>query len=95
MKKPDLKLAAVLAACILQTAASGATPPLIAGDPILIPDSHGKFDFIETDPQTSRLLATHTGNKTLDIFDSVSGSLVKQCPTGASQGVAIDGGNGK
>jgi len=94
MKKPPLKLAAVLAACILQTAAPGATPPLIPGVPILIPESHGKFDFIEIDPQTSRLLATHTGNKTLDVFDSSSG-LIKQCPTGASQGVAIDGGNGK
>jgi len=58
--------------------------------PMLVPDSHGKFDFIEVDPQTSRLLASHAGNKTLDIFDSVSGKLLAHCPTGAAQGVAID-----
>ncbi len=82
-------------AWLLQNAASGQTPPLTSGAPILIADSHGKFDFIETDPQTSRLLASHTGNKTLDVFDSVTGAFISHCDTGGAQGVAIDSENGK
>ncbi len=89
-----LRLACAAGACILHAAASAA-PPLTASDPILIPDSHGKFDFIEIDPQNARLLTTHTGNKTLDVFDASSGALVKHCPTGAAQGVAVDSENGK
>jgi YVTN family beta-propeller protein len=70
-------------------------PPLIPEEPILIPDSHGKFDFIEFDSHTSRLLAAHPGNATLDVFDSVSGKLIKHVPAGVAQDAAIDEKAGK
>ena len=75
--------------------ASAATAPLKADEPILVPDSKGKFDFIEVDTTARRLLANHTQNGTLDVFDLDSGKLIKHCPTGAAQGVGVDEKGGK
>jgi DNA-binding beta-propeller fold protein YncE len=75
---------------------SAATPPpLVAEAPILIPEAHGKFDFIEVDSQASRLLAAHPGNATLDVFDLNSGKLIKHVTAGVAQDAAIDEKGGK
>lgn len=80
---------------VFATSVYGAPSPLTAGVPIQVADSKGGFDFLEVDPVHRRLLADHTGNGTLDIFDLDSGKLLKQVPTGAAQGVAIDLANDK
>jgi DNA-binding beta-propeller fold protein YncE len=41
------------------------------------------------DEARRRLLANHTANNTLDVFDLDSGKLIKQVPTGKAQGVAV------
>ncbi len=69
--------------------------PLSAEAPILIPDSKGSFDFIRMDEANHRVLACHTGNNTLDVFDAADGKLLKKIPTGKCQDVAVDGATGK
>jgi DNA-binding beta-propeller fold protein YncE len=75
--------------------AGAAEAPLTAGEAIVVPDSKGPFDFLEVDASRRRLLANHTGNNTLDVFDVDSGKLIKHIPTGKAQGVAIDSQAGK
>jgi hypothetical protein len=36
---------------------------------MLVPAIKGKFDYLQVDEQFHRLLANHTGNGTLDVFD--------------------------
>ena len=66
-----------------------ASAPLVAGAPIVVPDSKGGFDYLQVDEARRRLLANHTANNTLDVFDLDSGKLIKQVPTGKAQGVAV------
>ena len=82
---------------LLRSLAPGhaASAPLKADAPIVVPDSKGRFDFIEVDTVARRLLANHTENKTLDVFDLDSGKLLKHVPTGSAQGVAVDEKGGK
>ena len=81
---------------LLSLAPGHAAPaPLKADEPIVVPDSKGRFDFIEVDTVARRLLANHTENKTLDVFDLDSGKLLKHVPTGSAQGVAVDEKGGK
>jgi YVTN family beta-propeller protein len=104
MKRHDINLIftrysslfAALSLAYSATMATGAdASPLVPEEPILIPDSHGKFDFMEFDPRASRLLAAHPGNATLDVFDSGSGKLIKQVTAGVAQDAAIDEKAGK
>jgi DNA-binding beta-propeller fold protein YncE len=55
-----------------------------------VPDSTGGFDFIKIDAARNRLLADHTGNSSLDVFDLSDGKLLKHVPTGKAQDVDID-----
>ncbi len=71
--------------------ATAAPPPLVADAPIVVPDSKGGFDYLQVDAAKRRLLANHTGNNTLDVFDLDTGKLLKHIPTGKAQGVAVDG----
>src|SRR6476619_155735 len=81
---------------LLSLAPANAAPaPLKADEPIVVPDSQGRFDFIDVDTVARRLLANHTQNGTLDVFDLDSGKLLKHCPTGAAQGVGVDEKGGK
>lgn len=87
-------LVAGLPAANLAVASEPATP-LLPGTPIEVPKSHGGFDFIEVDAQSSRLLAPHTRNGTFDLFSLESGVLEKQIAVGATQDVAVDSEGGK
>jgi len=69
--------------------------PLVVQEPVVVPDSKGGFDYLQVDAEKRRLLANHTGNNTLDVFDVQSGKLIKHVPTGKAQGVAIDSQSGK
>ncbi len=64
---------------------------LVADAPIKVPDSSGGFDFLKIDAARNRLLANHTGNNSLDVFDLADGKLLKHIPTGKAQDVAVDG----
>src|SRR3954469_7435658 len=72
-----------------------AAEPLVAGQPILVPDSTGSFDFLHVDSRNRRLLAAHTGNNTLDVFDLDTGKLIKHVATGKAQGEVVDNKRGK
>ncbi|MEO5915249.1 MAG: hypothetical protein ABIS50_13525 [Luteolibacter sp.] len=63
---------------------------LVADAPLKVPDSTGGFDFLKTDATRNRLLANHTGNNSLDVFDLADGKLLKHIPTGKAQDVAVD-----
>jgi YVTN family beta-propeller protein len=67
-----------------------AAQPLAAGTPILVPGSTGSFDFLHVDAANRRLLAAHTGNNSLDVFDLDTGKLIKHVATGKAQGEAVD-----
>lgn len=65
-------------------------PLLVADAPIKVPDSIGGFDFLKIDATRNRLLANHTGNNSLDVFDLADGKLLKHIPTGKAQDAAAD-----
>lgn len=69
---------------------ASSTMSLTAEPPILVPDSTGGFDFLDVDPAQRRLLAAHTGNNSLDVFDLDTGKLLKHVATGKAQGEAVD-----
>lgn len=86
----------VLALSILTTNLLAADSPVLVADPaIRVPDSKGGFDFLKIDEAQDRLLANHTGNNTLDVFNLNDGKLVKHIATGKAQDVAVDAADGK
>lgn len=80
-------------------AASGSakeSPPLLVpGSVIEVAGSHGKFDFLEIDETGHRLLASHTADGTVDIFDLATNRLLARPATGAAQDTAFDPRSGK
>ena len=69
-------MAPLILGALLQNTAKAA-PFLIAGKPIPLPGTSGRFDFIRMDPSSERLLLGHTGNHSFDVFDIKSGKLLK------------------
>ena len=68
---------------------------LIPGEPIPLPGTKGRFDFIRVDTAGNRLLLGHEENKTLDVFDLSFKKLLKAVPTGTAQDAAIDARRGR
>jgi DNA-binding beta-propeller fold protein YncE len=64
--------------------------PLTPGQPILLPGTQGKYDFIRVDPAGHRLLLGHEGNKSFDVFDLSTQTLLKVVPTSTSQDATVD-----
>ncbi|MEO5714910.1 MAG: PQQ-binding-like beta-propeller repeat protein [Luteolibacter sp.] len=94
--KPSPAHLTALAALLLGIPPCHAESPVLTPDaPVAVPDTKGGFDFIQVDAVGRRLLANHTRNGTFDVFDLDSGKLLKLCPTGAAQGVAVDEKGGK
>ena len=77
-------------AILLGGVAAHGGEPLRGDEPIVLPGTHGKFDFLSIDVAGNRLLAAHTGNTSLDVIDLDSGKLVKSIPTGAAQAAVAD-----
>ena len=75
---------------VLLLAFNANASPLTAGDPILLPGTHGGFDFIRTDTAANRLLLGHEGNKSFDVFDLGSRKLLKSVPTSTAQDATVD-----
>lgn len=69
---------------------SRAADLLTAGTPIVVPEAHGRFDFLAVDLEGRRLLAAHTGNASLDVVDLDHQEIVKVIPTGNAQASAVD-----
>jgi DNA-binding beta-propeller fold protein YncE len=92
MKKIQISvaLAFLYVAATLSTNAASLKP----GDPVLIDNAKGKFDFIRADSKGRRLLLAHTENKSLDVIDLDTHKLLKSIPTGAAQDAAVDSKNG-
>ncbi|HWB59591.1 MAG TPA: YncE family protein [Chthoniobacteraceae bacterium] len=66
------------------------SPPLNAGDPVLLPGTQDKYDFIRFDAAGNRLLLGHEGNKSFDVFDVATKKLLKTIPDTTSQDAATD-----
>lgn len=81
----------MLGGLLLSASAQTNTPlPLVAGEPIPLTGTSGRFDFIRVDAANDRLLLGHEENKTFDIVDLNSKKLLKAVPTGTSQDGAVD-----
>ena len=84
--------------CVLTASLVSAkeTPPLLVPGPVIeITGSHGKFDFLEIDQAGHRLLASHTADGTVDVFDLATNRLLGRPATGAAQDTAVDTRSGK
>lgn len=68
--------------------------PLTGGEPIPLPGTSGKFDFIRVDAVNNHLLLGHEENKTFDVVDLDSKKLLKAVATGTSQDGAVDASRG-
>jgi len=85
-----IRLVITLNCLLLGCALSASAAPLTPGDPILLPGTHGGFDFIRLDAAADRLLMGHEGNKSFDIFDINTRKLLKVVPTSTSQDAVAD-----
>jgi len=91
----SVRASGLIGVLCLATLPMRAAEPLVADKPILIPGAKGGFDFLEVDAARRRLLASHAGNGTLDVFDLDTGELIKLIGTGKAQDAAVDGLAGK
>lgn len=66
------------------------TELLVPGATVEISGSHGKFDFLEIDPQHRRLLASHEADGTADFIDLKTNQLITRVKTGAAMDMAFD-----
>jgi DNA-binding beta-propeller fold protein YncE len=74
----------------LPTALLAELAPLTLGQPIVVPGTKGRFDYLQIDEKLNRLLAAHTANGTLDIINLPDGKLIKSVSTGKTQGAVVD-----
>jgi DNA-binding beta-propeller fold protein YncE len=87
-------LLAILAATVLTASAatpSASTKPLLVPGPVIeVPNSKGKFDFLQVDPVRRRLMAGHKDEKTADIFDLKTNKLASRVKTGECCEAIVD-----
>ena len=86
--------ALALGGLLLALTWSAAAAPLTPGEPIPLPGTSDSYDFIRMDAAGNRLLLGHEGNKTFDVFDLGSRTLLKAVPTSTSQDATADAKNG-
>ena len=79
-----------LGCLLLATALHAQTLPLKPGDPVLLPGTQDKYDFIRIDTAANRLLLGHEGNKSFDVFDIATQKLLKVVSSCTSQDAATD-----
>ena len=70
--------------------AGDALPLLVPNATVLIPDSKGKFDFLEVDSVYHRLLAAHEKDDTADFIDLDSNRLITRLKTGPAVHMVLD-----
>lgn len=64
--------------------------PLIGDKVVTLAGPAGRFDFMEVDSTSHRLLAAHKQAKTLEVLDLKNEKVLASIPTGTNQGVAVD-----
>ena len=91
------RFAAIVACALVATVsmAKASLPLLVPGASIEVTGSHGKFDFLEIDQTSHRLLGSHTADGTVDIFDLTTQRLLARAATGAAQDTTVDPRSGK
>jgi len=94
LKKTTL-LAAFAASVLTGSGASPSTaapgkPLLVPGAVIEVPNSKGKFDFLQVDPVRRRLMAGHKDENTADIFDLKTNKLAARVKTGECCEAIVD-----
>ena len=96
-QKPfTIRQAVCCASLLIASALPGhAADLLVAGKPLPVAGTHGKFDFLAVDAEGRRLLAAHTGNASLDVIDLDKQEVLKIVPTGAAQSCAVDAKGGR
>ena len=62
---------------IASVVSSHAADLLEPGKPIVVAGTHGRFDFLAVDVEGRRLLAAHTVNESLDVFDVDKQEVIK------------------
>jgi DNA-binding beta-propeller fold protein YncE len=67
-----------------------ANAPLVASAPMELTGKVGRFDFMEVDTGSQRLLAAHKGAGTLALIDFKTGKLLPEVTVGQVQGIAVD-----
>ena len=67
-----------------------AAPGFKPGASITLPGSTEKFDFLEVDPVTHRLLAGHEKDDTADFFDLNTNQLITRVKVGPCVGITVD-----
>jgi DNA-binding beta-propeller fold protein YncE len=87
----------IAAVAILARSSSGAdAPPALSPQtPILVQRAPGTFDYLEIDEKYRRLLAAHTGSRTLDVIDLNNSTVLRQESVGEGHGIAVDVKDGK
>src|ERR1700733_2462293 len=68
----------------------GADALLTPGPVVTIPDSTGKFDFLEVDGPRHRLLAAHEKDETADFIDLDKNTLITRVKLGPAVHMAVD-----
>ena len=76
-------------------AADAAKPLLVEGTVITLPDSAGKFDFLEIDPIHHRLLGAHEKDGTADFFDLNTRQLLGRMKLGTVVHIVPDAESGR
>ena len=91
-KRPLLTAAfcAVLAAALVPALRAEDTALLKPGVTVKIPDSKGKFDFLEVDSVHHRLLAAHEKSGTADFIDLDSNTVITRLPVGPAVHMCLD-----
>ena len=97
MNIPELSISSgfwpsLVCLCLLVGTAlpSRSTDLLNVGKAIVVPGTHGRFDFLTIDAEGRRLLGAHSGNASLDVVDLDRQEVIKVIATGAAQGSAVD-----
>jgi DNA-binding beta-propeller fold protein YncE len=91
----SLTLSTGLALALFFTWPIFASNTLTAEAPVVLPGPAGSFDFMDVDPARGRILAAHTGAKTLEVLDIKSATPEKAVLVGDAQGVAVDVAGGR
>jgi DNA-binding beta-propeller fold protein YncE len=89
MVNPLRTAVAVLVFVSISLASSADTPPLQAQTPIVVPGGPARYDYMIVDVSRHRLLAAHTGAKSL-VSLNLKSRKVKSASVGTAQGVAVD-----
>jgi len=89
-----LNVTILLTSLLLSGIAHAEDPlPLTSGKPIVIPGVAARFDYMNVDNKSRRLLAAHTGAGSLAVIDLTNNTVLASVPVGTIQGVVVDAAN--